>query len=168
MVKRDNRLSVFTNQIRQGESAWGKKEVTPGGEALPFYSSLRLRIGQIGQIKKEVRKDVKKAIGVKSSLYVKKSSIDIPYRDSVFSIIFNYGVDDLRDNIQWLRKFTSLIGKGTELYKWEGEKQGKGILSFIAFVEDNNMEEELRAVVIKEWKELEAKAVEPRKPKVRH
>jgi recombination protein RecA len=170
-VASQKRVVVFTNQIRQGESMFGSKEVTPGGNALTFYSSLRIRVGEISKIKKKVKvggKDHERVIGIVSSAYIKKSSVDAPYRECSFPILFNYGVDDIRGNLEWLKDNTDVFGSTSGVYEWEEKKYRlKALIDKVEDASEARLGKVFRDLVIKNWKEIEGSVRDERKPKVR-
>lgn len=162
MIANNNWLIPCTNQIRQGDYG----ETTPGGEAIPFYSSLRLRISpakdwQITRSRSLHGVDHTKVIGIKSKVYVKKSSIDEPYRDCEIFIVFGYGVHDIMTNLQYVKEMT----KNT---KYNAVDREYGIMEQAVFhVEKEGLEEPLREEVMKLWYELEDRFKTERKPKMR-
>jgi len=156
-----NILVAFSNQIRQGEHG----EVTPGGNALAFYASLRLRVGQVELVEKELTlksgKVIKKAMGIKSLCYVRKSTIDNPFRSAMIYIMFGYGIDDVRGNLQWYKDMM----KGS-VYDCFG-KTYKSIQDAVRYVEEKSLEAKLRNKVIDLWEDIEKKFKVERRPKVR-
>jgi len=162
MITKNNWIIACTNQIRQGDYG----ETTPGGMAVAFYSSVRLRIKQREPIEKEItldkKKKLKKVIGIESSVYVKKSSVDDPYREVPIYIIFGYGIDDIRGNLQYckdMREETTFICP-----------DGKSYVSLsmaIQWIEKEGLEDSLKARTINLWEEIESKFAVDRKPKRR-
>ena len=161
IIRNNNWLIVCTNQVREGEMG----EVTPGGRGIPFYSSLRIRVGQKSKIEKVTKvggKEVKKAIGIQSLCQIKKSTVDDPFREAMIYIIFNYGIDDVRGNLQYLKNMT-----GATKY---AELNMDGFVSMdkaIRAVEKYELEKELREKVIDLWHEVEAKFDAKRRKKER-
>jgi len=167
-VSQQNRIVVLTNQIRQGQNMFGSTENTPGGNAIPFYSSLRMRVGEKSRIEKIVKvkgKDIKKIRGIVSAAYIKKNSIDSPYRECLIPIIFNYGVDDVRGNIEWLYANTDVLGTKVGYFMWEGK--GYRLRPFVEFLEGEGLVDTIRQKVIQYWREIELQVRDERKPKVR-
>ena len=157
-------LFVATNQIREGESGY----TTPGGWAVPFYSSLRIQLAP-GYPQSKVYKeqeifgsDMKKVIGVLGTAKVVKSSVSSPFREAPVYIIFNVGVDDVRANLQWIKDVY-----GNTTYCVGKLKVGRSMEESILKVEKNNLEKELREFVIDTWLEIEEKFKVERKPKER-
>jgi recombination protein RecA len=161
-IASESLLLACTNQTRQGEHG----DVTPGGRAIAFYSSLRLRTTQksLVYVEKDFNgKKIKKAIGIESNVWVKKSTIDDPYREATIYIVFGYGIDDIRGNLQYIKDYqneTKYIIPGTE----------KGYVSMnkaIDFVEKEGREDDLREYTIDLWEEVEHKFDQNRKGKKR-
>ncbi len=163
-----NFLMVCSNQIRQNLDAgpYGQKYKSPGGESIGFYSSLRLKCSSGYKLKEEQKiagKSVKQVIGVETEVEVFKSSVWKPFRTAPVIIIFDYGIDDIRANLRFLkqsRKDTTYTLNGTD-------KLGQSIDAAIDTIEENNLEQELKAAVIQVWNEIEEKFSHDRKPKKR-
>ncbi len=161
----ENYLLVCSNQIRQNMDAgpYGQKYTTPGGEAMGFYASLRLRFSRAEKIwkKKTIQgKEVKRVVGVRTEIDVFKSSIWKPYHTAHVTILFDYGIDDIRENLQFIKDFTS-----NKVYTVGGENLSKSMDESIEMVEENNLEKELRDEVIDLWETIESKFDSRRKPK---
>lgn len=157
-------LVVCSNQEREGT----KGTVTPGGKGIPYYSSLRIRVTpdypsyKLKRVKTlKGKKKIEKVYGIRSICEVKKSSVGDPFRKAPIYIIFNHGIDDIRANLQWLKDVT-----GGDKYIAGGREFGL-LDRAVKFVEDNDVEEELRETVIDAWEELEDYFSVDRKPKKR-
>lgn len=162
-----NFLMVASNQIRDniGGGQFSEKFKTPGGFAVAFYSSLRLRMMGVEKQKKVIKirgKDVWRVIGVKTNVEVYKSSIWSPFRTAPLTIIFDYGIDDIRQNLQYIKDFTA-----NKVYTVMGRVLGKSMLDSIEIVEDEGLERKLKREVIKLWTDIEGMFEEPRKIKKR-
>lgn len=160
-------LMVCSNQVRVNADAgaWGQKYRTPGGEAIGFYASLRLRVSspQKIKIKKSIKgKEQSRVIGTEVMVEVHKSSIWKPYHVAPIVIIFDYGIDDIRSNLQYLKSNTK-----ASTYVLNGENIGKSIEQAIAFIEGNDLERELKEEVIDLWESIEEKFTSNRKIKKR-
>lgn len=166
LIANQNIIIACSNQVRDGENGF----VTPGGHAIPFYSSLRIKMtptftgGSKIEHKEKLDngKEIERIIGVRSTCEVVKSSIDVPYRKCNISILFQRGIDDIRDNLMYRKE---ILGDTTyDVFK---DKGIKGIEKAIQYIEDNNLELELREKTIDLWESVEAKFADTRKRKVR-
>src|SRR5512137_1413715 len=162
LIRKKNWLIACTNQTRMGDMT----ETTPGGKGIPFYASLRLKMFYPKDrfLDKTVQfhgKDQKKITGVRSICEVVKSSVDDPYRKCEIFIIFGYGIDDIRGNLQWLKNVTN-----ANVYS-AVDKDYQQFREAVNHVEKNNLQEDLRRIVIKEWRELNERFSEKRPPKAR-
>ncbi len=160
-------LMVCSNQVRVNTDAgpYGQKYNTPGGEAVGFYSSLRLQARKPGEIKvkeKVAGKEITRTIGVRTEFKVFKSSIWKPYRTAPISILFDYGIDDIRENLQFIKDYTRAT-----TYTLSGEKLAVSLEKSIEVVEEYNAEDDLRNEVIELWESIEQKFEVERKPKQR-
>jgi RecA/RadA recombinase len=163
-------LMVCTNQIRQGDFGF----VTPGGMGLPFYASLRIKLnyGKPQHIvkKKKVNlsedpeakpKEIEKVIGVKTKFTTVKNSIDDPHQEGFFYIVFGYGIDDIRTNLQYMKE-----KRGETTYD-AVQKRFQSLDDACVFVEQEGLEKELRTNVIKMWERIQREFQIPRLPKKR-
>ncbi len=160
-----NLLMVCSNQLRQNLDAgpYGIKYKSPGGEAIGFYASLRLRCmnpSKIKRIRKVAGKEVTRIIGVETEIEVFKSSVWKPFHTAPLTILFDYGIDDIRQNVQFIKDFT----KNTT-YTVNGESLGRSIDEAISQIEADGLQKKLRQEVIGLWEEIEAKFAEGRVPK---
>ena len=161
IISQDHRLVIFTNQEKEGEYGG----VTPGGKAVGFHASVRIRIARKETVDKEQKLasgvKVKKTIGILSTALIKKSSVDDEYRTAPIYVIFGHGIDDIRGNLQWVKDMT----KSTKYNAVT--KDFVAMDAAIAHIESEGLEEELRELVIDLWEEIEAKFKTERKPKRR-
>jgi RecA/RadA recombinase len=163
LIKKNNFLIACSNQIRQGSSG----EVTSGGKGIPFYASLRIRIGPPAKNKylkttKTINKVAhEKIYGIQSQCTIKKSSVDDPFRTANVYIVFGLGIDDIRANLAYLKQNTK-----ADSYIAINEEFGRMDVA-IKHIEDNNLELELKEQVIDLWEEIEEKFKVKRKPKRR-
>ncbi len=156
-----HKLIVFTNHEMDGE--YGK--VTPGGKAVPYYSSVRIRVQQKEKLMPEKQiasgKKVKMVVGVYSLCTIVKNSVDNGYRDAPLYIIYGQGIDDVRANLQWFKQMMN----STKYIAVDKEYQR---LDFaIRYIEENDLEGDLRECVIDLWEDIQDKFKITRKRKVR-
>ena len=154
IIKDKNYLMVCSNQIRQNMDAMAfSKYTTPGGEAIGFYASVRLKTQVIKKHKVEKTfkgKDISKIIGVRIDVEVFKSSIWEPFHTAPLTIIFDYGIDDIRENLQFIKDYSKY-----NVYTIGGETLNKGLMESIKIIEEEKAESELREEVINLWEERE-------------
>ncbi|MDM7919242.1 MAG: hypothetical protein QUS12_08770 [Methanosarcina sp.] len=165
ILKQNNYLMVCSNQVRINIDAgpYGQKYTTPGGESIGFYSSLRLRTLKPEKIKRKIKikgKEEMRVIGVETQVEVFKSSIWKPYHIAPVTILFDYGVDDIRDCLQYLKDYYQ-----TRVYTIGNQTLSNSMEEAIQMVEQDNLEEALREEVINVWEEIESKFRSERKPK---
>lgn len=165
LIAQQNILMVCSNQVRQNLDAgpYGQKYKSPGGEAIGFYSSLRLRCAspQKMKVKKTIKgKEHERVIGVRVVIEVHKSSVWKPFHTAEVPILYDYGIDDIRANLQFVKS-----ASGDSVYKVGEEKLGKSMNDAIRVVESQGRERELKDQTIDLWNEIEKKFEEERKPK---
>jgi recombination protein RecA len=164
LVAKRQWLIAFSNQIRMGE---GGKATTPGGMGVPFYASLRIQVKQSypsWQIKKKISfkgKELEKVIGVMSTCTVVKSSIDVPYREAPISVVFGYGIDTIRDELQFYKSTT-----GEKTYNCF-DKNFQAMEDACIYIENSGYEKKLKARTIGLWREIQEKFKIDRKIKQR-
>jgi len=163
LIKQKGFIMACSNQVRHGDTG----EVTSGGKGIPFYASLRIRIGPPAQGKYLVATKTingvaqSKTYGIQSLCTIKKSSVDDPYREAAIFIVFKHGIDDVRGNLVYLKQ-------NTNADKYNAiTKEFAYINPAIQYIEDNNLEQQLRDKVIDLWEEIEAQLKIERKPKRR-
>jgi RecA/RadA recombinase len=158
-------ILVATNQVRQGDGGY---EVTPGGKAFLFYSSLRMRVSKISGEDGEItrKRDINgkkrdKIIGIKSNVFISKSSLDEPYRKCEIFIVFGYGIHDIMTNLQFLKDMRNL-----SMYP-AVDKDYQNMEQAVFHIEKYNLEQALRDMVVETWRDVERKFYIERKPKIR-
>jgi recombination protein RecA len=141
---------IFTNQIRMkiGTMGYGSPVETPGGKALKFYSSVRIEIKRIAQIKKG--EDV---IGSRTKAKVVKNKVAPPFKTAEFDIMYNEGVSYEADLINLGVLYKILKKKGSYIQYGE-ETLGQGMESARKALKENTaLKEELRAKLDEAMKE---------------
>lgn len=166
-IAKKNKILFCTNQIRENMDggAWSRKDVNPGGKAIEFYASLILRFTKFQKIKKQVTirgEKVKRSIGINGIIEVDKSSIWKPHREAPITILFDYGIDDIRENLEFCKKYSS-----SNEFQVGDVNLGKTINKAIQEVEEQGLEKKLKEQTIDLWEEIESKFEENRKPKKR-
>lgn len=119
IVSRSNTVVIFINQIRmQIGVMFGNPETTPGGKALKFYTSVRLDIRKIAQIKKG--EDV---VGSRTRVKVVKNKVAAPFKQTEFDIIYNEGISKEGEIIALGEKF-KIVEKSGNSYSYTPTKEG--------------------------------------------
>jgi recombination protein RecA len=147
-IKRSNCLVIFINQIRMKIGVmFGSPETTTGGNALKFYSSIRMDIRRIGSIKKG-----DEVIGNETRIKVVKNKMAPPFRQATFEILYGEGISKVGELID-LGVEHGLVGKSGAWYSYGDERIGQGKENARNFLRDNpeiaaNIESQLRAKLI--------------------
>lgn len=166
-ITEKNLLMVCSNQIRQNNDAgpYGQKYTSPGGMAIGFYASLRLKVSSPKKNKDKEKlagKEIERVTGVQTEIEVYKSSVWKPYRTAPIAISFDYGIDDIRENLKFIKAYS-----GNNFYAMNGIKLSNSLDESISMVESSNLESELKEEVIDRWEFIEGLFEKNRKPKVR-
>ncbi len=131
-IKNANCLVIFINQIRMKIGVmFGNPETTTGGNALKFYSSVRLDIRRIGAVK-----DGDEIIGSGTRVKVVKNKMAPPFRQAEFQILYGKGIYRNGEIID-LGVQLGLIEKSGAWYSYQGNKIGQGKANAARFLEEN-------------------------------
>ena len=121
VINRSKATVIFINQIRMKIGVmFGNPETTTGGNALKFYSSLRMDIRRIGQIKQG-----ESVIGNRTRVKVVKNKIAPPFREAEFDIMYNEGISRSGDVLD-LAVQRGVVEKAGAWFSYNGEKIGQG------------------------------------------
>lgn len=144
--KKDATL-FLVSQVRQKIGVtFGKKTYRAGGKALDFYTH---QVGWIREQQKLVKtkKGHRRVYGIRSEVKVERSKVAKPFREAQFTILYDYGIDDINSMADFLF--------GTGAIKWGKERFARRD-TFVSYIEKNNLEKKLQERVVKEWEEIEA------------
>lgn len=120
-IKNSNCLVIFINQIRMKIGVmFGSPETTSGGNALKFYSSVRLDIRRIGAVK-----DGDEIIGNETRVKVVKNKVAPPFRQTEFQILYGIGINRMGEIID-LGVKCGFVDKAGAWYSYKGDKIGQG------------------------------------------
>ncbi|MEE8480521.1 MAG: recombinase RecA [Desulfobacterales bacterium] len=123
---------IFINQIRMKIGiVFGNPETTTGGNALKFYSSVRLDIRRIGAIK-----EGQEIVGNKTRVRVVKNKIAPPFKDAEFDIMYGEGISKAGDLLD-MGVDTEIIEKSGSWYSYDGERIGQGRENVKKFLKEN-------------------------------
>lgn len=145
-------LVLVISQVRSNIGVmFGKKYVRSGGKALDFYAYINLWLAVA-----EKHETKGRVTGVTIKAKTEKAKIARPYRECFIDIIFDYGVDDITSNINFLYDLLTPQGKRKSKktkVEWDGTEYT--IPALVAHIEDNNLEDELKQRTIDAWEEIE-------------
>lgn len=144
-------LLIIISQVRANIGVmFGAKYVRTGGKALDFYAS---QIIWLAETEKHERKG--RAVGVTIKAKVTKNKIALPFRECFINLLFDYGVDNVSTNIDFLYDLKTDGGKskGNERLNWDGALYTPKAL--IIHLEKNNLEGELTRRVQEKWQGIE-------------
>ena len=132
LVARSKTIVIFINQIRmQIGVMFGNPETTPGGKALKFFTSIRLDIRRIAQIKKG-----EEIMGGRIRVKVVKNKVAPPFKQTEFDLMYNEGVSREGEIIALGEKMEIIKHAGVS-YEYEGEKIGRGYDATRQFLKEN-------------------------------
>lgn len=132
VVSKSNTTVIFINQIRMKLGVmFGNPETTSGGNALKFYSSVRIDIRRAEQIK-----DGERIIGNHTRVKVVKNKVAAPFRTAEFDIMYNEGISYEGDVLD-LGVREGIVDKSGAWYEYQGEKLGQGREAAKQYLKDN-------------------------------
>jgi recombination protein RecA len=144
-IKRSNTIVIFINQIRMKIGVmFGSPETTTGGNALKFYSSVRLDIRRIGAIK-----NGEEVVGNLTRVKVVKNKVAPPFRETEFEIMYGLGISREGEIIE-LASANNIVEKSGAWYSYKGNRIGQGKDNVRAYLQQNKeiareIEEQVRA-----------------------
>ena len=147
-IQRSNTMVIFINQIRMKIGVmFGSPETTTGGNALKFYSSVRLDIRRIGAIKKG-----DEVIGNQTRVKVVKNKVSPPFKQAEFEILYGLGISRYGEIID-LGVQHGLIDKAGSWYSYGDDRIGQGKENVREFLKNNTemaveLEEKIRAKLL--------------------
>lgn len=150
VISKSNTVVIFINQIRMKIGVmFGNPETTAGGQALKFYSSVRMDIRRMEQLK-----DGDNVIGNKVKVKIVKNKVAPPFRTAEFDIMFNEGISKAGEIVDLGVKY-GIVGKAGAWYEYKEEKIGQGREAAKQYLRDN---EKVAAEIEKQIREAAAAA----------
>ncbi|MCR5821123.1 MAG: recombinase RecA [Bacteroidaceae bacterium] len=155
-ISRTGTVCIFINQLREKIGImFGNPETTTGGNALKFYSSVRLDIRHIGNVK-----DGENIIGSKTRVKVAKNKMAPPFRKADFEIVFGEGISRIGE-ITDLGTDLDIIKKNGSWFYYEGTKLAQGRDAVKSMLSDNpNLADEILQKIIDKWGDTPAPSVD--------
>ena len=131
-IQRSGATVIFINQFRMKIGVmFGSPETTTGGNALKFYSSVRLDIRRIGAVK-----EGDEVIGNETRVKVVKNKVSPPFRQAEFQIMYGQGINSEGEILDYGQKI-GLVEKAGSWYSHNGEKIGQGKVNASNFLKEN-------------------------------
>ena len=154
-IQRSNATVIFINQIRMKIGVmFGNPETTTGGNALKFYSSVRLDIRRIGAVK-----EGEEVIGNETRVKVVKNKVSPPFTKAEFQILYGKGINVEGEIIDFGQKL-GLIEKAGSWYSYNDEKIGQGKTNASNFLRENK---KIRNALVKQIKAAHIKSKSKKK-----
>ncbi len=159
-IKKSNTMVIFINQLRMKIGVmFGNPETTTGGNALKFYSSVRLDIRRIGAIKKG-----DEILGNETRVKVVKNKVAPPFKQVVFDLLYGEGISREGEIIE-LGVAHDLIDKAGSWYSYNGDRIGQGKDNVRNFLKENpdiahDLEAKIRSILLPDLSEDNAAASE--------
>jgi recombination protein RecA len=131
-LSKSDTIALFINQLREKIGVmYGSPEVTPGGRALKFYSSVRLDIRRIESIK-----DGTEVVGNRTRVKVVKNKVASPFKQAEFDIMYGQGISR-EGSILDVAVEMGFVKKAGAWFTYEGEQLGQGRENVKSFLRDN-------------------------------
>jgi recombination protein RecA len=148
LVNKSHISVIFVNQVRDKIGVvWGNPETTPGGNALKFYASQRIRSSIAG--KNKDKED--NIISVNTKIKVVKNKIAPPFKETLITIKFGKGIDLIQEIVNICVEL-DIIHKSGSWYSYDETKLGQGEAGVKELIEDNpEFLEELKLKIKEQW-----------------
>jgi RecA/RadA recombinase len=160
-LERTESILIIISQTRDNIGvSFGEKKTRSGGNALRFYSTHEVWLSIVGHEKVKDRE-----VGANVRFSVKKNKLTGKRRKGDFTIYYDYGIDDLGSCIEFLVSEGVWSGNNKKLITNNDMFPDAGFNTMISYIEDNNLEGELRRLVAKTWNDIEEEIRLHRKPR---
>lgn len=131
-INKTNTIVIFINQLREKVGVmFGNPETTPGGRALKFYSSVRLDIRKIEQIKQDGE-----VVGNRAKVKIVKNKVAPPFREAEFDIVYGKGISK-EGNILDLGVNLDIVEKSGSWFSYNGQRIAQGRENVKKYLEEN-------------------------------
>ncbi|WP_420890724.1 recombinase RecA [Mammaliicoccus vitulinus] len=131
-ISKSNTTAVFINQIREKVGVmFGNPEITPGGRALKFYSSVRLEVRRAEQLKQG-----QEIVGNRTKIKVVKNKVAPPFRIAEVDIMYGEGISREGELIDLAVEF-DIVDKSGAWYSYNGERMGQGKENVKTYLKEN-------------------------------
>jgi len=146
IIAKTKTVLIFLNQTRMKIGVmWGNPETTPGGLALKFYSSVRVDLRRIAQIKHG-----EEIIGNRIKAKIVKNKVAAPFKTTEFDIYYNEGISRLADTVNTGLRY-GVIKKSGSWLQYENTKLGQGMEAAKTFLRENpEVAKEIKEAILKQ------------------
>ena len=150
-ISKTNTCCIFINQLREKIGVmFGNPETTTGGNALKFYSSVRIDIRRVTSLK-----DGDNVYGNHVRVKVVKNKVAPPFRKAEFDILFGQGINKAGEILD-LGVENDIVGKSGSWFSYNGSKLGQGRDAAVQLLKDNpELCEEIEKQIVEKIKEVE-------------
>lgn len=149
-ISKSNCIVIFLNQLRMKIGVmFGNPETTTGGQALKFYSSVRLEIRRIGTLEgaESTAGEGKELVGNRVKVKVVKNKVAPPFKTAEFDILYNKGISKVGDILDLATKY-EFVRKSGAFYSYGDTKLGQGRENSKNFLEENKeLSSELESMI---------------------
>lgn len=152
-LKNSNCTLIIISQVRDNIGVmFGEKFTVSGGKALQFYSHSRLMLNVVEKL--EVKNRI---ISIRVKAKTKKSKTERPFRECYVNIVFDYGIDDVSANIEYLYNTLTDLGKdkGKTQIVFDEDNTFPSVEKAVEYIEQNDMKDILKNRVIHKWEAIE-------------
>ena len=147
LTKGKDATLFIVSQVRANIGVtFGKKYTRAGGKALDFYTHQCCWLAEIEKLKKTVLGE-SRAYGIRVRAKIERNKTAKPFREAEFTILFDYGADNIGSNLSWL------YGPDIKKLSWDGVDYKRDEL--ITYIEKHNLEDELANRVEQKWQRIE-------------
>ncbi len=150
---------IAIDQTREKLNAsWGKKHTISGGKAIGYYASTRILLKH----EKNLKNKHDQIIGIKIKFTIEKNKLAPPMREGIIRVIWDYGIDDVTANLEWLAdtfKIAEELGEGSPFsqsgswWSW-GDIKVQGLDTLVLKIEESAQEREVEREVARVWSAL--------------
>ena len=132
IVSKSNTVAVFINQLREKVGVvYGNPEVTPGGRALKFYSSVRMEVRRVEQLKSGTE-----MIGNRTRVKIVKNKVAPPFKEAEFDIMYGTGISREGEILDLAVKL-DIINKSGAWFSYNGERLGQGRANVKVYLQEH-------------------------------
>jgi RecA/RadA recombinase len=166
LIEKSNCLLLIISQEKEKIGvSFGSKSTRSGGKALQFYSHFESWLARAEKLE-VTKKGETRVIGIRNKMRFTKARNSKPFRDNYATIYFDYGISDLDSNLDFLFSLLTESGKDKTNFSVDFKDQTfKSKKELISYIEENNLEDEIKNQVIEKWESIEDSILINRKRK---